>query len=374
MDVLAVTDFPDVRRKALIKSAAGTLMIIPREGGYLFRMYVAMDRLAPVSGSGAAAWTLRTSSRPHAGILHPYVLDVKEVAWWSVYEVGQRLTDKFDDVPRSRGAGRARSAGVRGRGRLPHAQPQGGPGHERVHAGRLQPRLEAGRRARGAQRPRAAAHLQRRASRGGPGADRLRPDVGGHHELRGPRRRPGRSRPPCRSSSRCRAATRPGSRPATRRPCSPAPTPGRSWRPASRSAAGFHSAPVVRLADARPMHLGHVHEADGRWRLYAFADRLDVRDPGSRLRALCEAMAATQVTAAPVHRSRRGSGRRARPARGAAAALTPRWTPPICRRCCCRPRDATVCRTTRRSSPRRARTCSTSRHRPGRRRAGRGAA
>jgi len=24
---------------------------------------------------------------------------VKEIAWWSVYEIGQRLTDKFDDVP-----------------------------------------------------------------------------------------------------------------------------------------------------------------------------------------------------------------------------------------------------------------------------------
>ena len=32
-------------------------------------------------------------------VLHPYTLDVKEIAWFSVYEVGQRLTDKFDDVP-----------------------------------------------------------------------------------------------------------------------------------------------------------------------------------------------------------------------------------------------------------------------------------
>ena len=32
-------------------------------------------------------------------ILKPYTLEVKEVAWWSVYEIGQRLCDKFDDVP-----------------------------------------------------------------------------------------------------------------------------------------------------------------------------------------------------------------------------------------------------------------------------------
>ena len=34
-------------------------------------------------------------------ILHPYTVDVKEVAWWSVYEVGHRVTDKFDDVDAS---------------------------------------------------------------------------------------------------------------------------------------------------------------------------------------------------------------------------------------------------------------------------------
>jgi phenol 2-monooxygenase len=32
-------------------------------------------------------------------ILHPYSVDVCDVGWWSVYEVGQRLCEKFDDVP-----------------------------------------------------------------------------------------------------------------------------------------------------------------------------------------------------------------------------------------------------------------------------------
>jgi phenol 2-monooxygenase len=43
----------------------------------------------------------------------------------------------------------------------------------------------------------------------------------------------------------------------------------------------FHSAPVVRVADAKPMQLGHAARADGAWRLYAFADV-----SGSRLRDL----------------------------------------------------------------------------------------
>jgi phenol 2-monooxygenase len=53
----------------------------------------------------------------------------------------------------------------------------------------------------------------------------------------------------------------------------------------------FHSAPVIRLADAKPMHLGHVARADGAWRLYVFADRNDPTGPDSRARALCEFLA-----------------------------------------------------------------------------------
>ena len=46
MDVLAVTDFPDIRFKTLIRSAEhGSMLIIPREGGYLFRLYIELDEL-----------------------------------------------------------------------------------------------------------------------------------------------------------------------------------------------------------------------------------------------------------------------------------------------------------------------------------------
>ena len=50
----------------------------------------------------------------------------------------------------------------------------------------------------------------------------------------------------------------------------------------------FHSAPVVRLADAKRMQLGHVHRADGRWRLYAFAGANDLSQPHSGLLGLCQ--------------------------------------------------------------------------------------
>jgi Phenol hydroxylase, C-terminal dimerisation domain/FAD binding domain len=53
----------------------------------------------------------------------------------------------------------------------------------------------------------------------------------------------------------------------------------------------FHSAPVIRLADAKPVHLGHTVKADGRWRLFAFAAAEHPVAPSSKLWALCEFLA-----------------------------------------------------------------------------------
>ena len=125
MDVLAVTDFPDVRFKSLIQSANdGSIIIIPREGGYLFRLYIELDKLDAgerVSNRNITADDLIAEAQR---ILNPYTLDVKEVAWWSVYEIGQRLCDKFDDVPEEDDR-EAPAARLHRRRRLPHAQPEG---------------------------------------------------------------------------------------------------------------------------------------------------------------------------------------------------------------------------------------------------------
>ncbi len=100
MDVLAVSDFPDIRLKSAIQSAnEGSVLIIPREGGYLVRIYVELDKLNAnerVSNLNITADHLIAGARR---ILHPYTLEVREIAWWSVYEIGQRICDKFDDVP-----------------------------------------------------------------------------------------------------------------------------------------------------------------------------------------------------------------------------------------------------------------------------------
>jgi phenol 2-monooxygenase len=43
----------------------------------------------------------------------------------------------------------------------------------------------------------------------------------------------------------------------------------------------FHSAPVVRVSDAKQMQLGHVAQADARWRIYAFAGKADNAQAGA---------------------------------------------------------------------------------------------
>ena len=53
----------------------------------------------------------------------------------------------------------------------------------------------------------------------------------------------------------------------------------------------FHSAPVLRLADARRVQLGHCGRADGRWRLYAFAAAQDHHDKTVGVHALCRFLA-----------------------------------------------------------------------------------
>ena len=42
------------------------------------------------------------------------------------------------------------------------------------------------------------------------------------------------------------------------------------------------------MADAKPLHLGHVHRADSAWRIYIFADHHDPALAQSRARRLCQ--------------------------------------------------------------------------------------
>jgi 2-polyprenyl-6-methoxyphenol hydroxylase-like FAD-dependent oxidoreductase/DNA-binding MarR family transcriptional regulator len=98
LDVFAVTDYPDWRKKSLIQSAhAGSILLIPREGGLMVRLYVDLGEVT--DRDSLKAITQEQVIAMAQSVFAPYELDVREVAWFSLYEVGQRLTDKFDDVP-----------------------------------------------------------------------------------------------------------------------------------------------------------------------------------------------------------------------------------------------------------------------------------
>lgn len=100
MDLLLVTDFPDIRVKSFIQSKEhGAVMTIPREGGYLVRFYVELGLLDKDQRASDLKLKAEDVIAKAQQIMHPYKLDVKEVAWWSIYEVGQRVAERFDDTP-----------------------------------------------------------------------------------------------------------------------------------------------------------------------------------------------------------------------------------------------------------------------------------
>ena len=101
VDMLAVTDFPDIRLKAAIQSSdEGNIPLIPREGGYMVRLCVDLGEINPTQREAfrdkhTQESVIATAQR----VLRSYTLDVKRVVWFAVYQVGQRVTDRFDDVP-----------------------------------------------------------------------------------------------------------------------------------------------------------------------------------------------------------------------------------------------------------------------------------
>jgi phenol 2-monooxygenase (NADPH) len=90
MDVYPRTNFPDIRRKAALQSQAGSLLIIPREGGSLVRFYIELP-----SGTTAKDVKLEDLQATARKIFHPYEMEIADTHWWSAYSIGQRLADHF---------------------------------------------------------------------------------------------------------------------------------------------------------------------------------------------------------------------------------------------------------------------------------------
>jgi phenol 2-monooxygenase (NADPH) len=292
VDMLAVTDFPDIRLKAAIQSGdEGNILLIPREGGYMVRLYVDLGEIDPnqrdtFRDKHTQESVIATAQR----VLRPYTLDVKSVVWFAVYQVGQRVTDRFDDVPAGQAASRLPRVFIAGDACHTHSAKAGqgmnvsmqdtfnlGWKLAAVLDGRAKPELL---RTYSAERHAIAQGLidfDKEWSKimASPPKDPTRPELGGvdPQELQAYFVKSGRYT--------AGVATR------------YAPTTVLTAEPAHQALAKgftigmrFHSAPVVRLADAKPVQLGHAARADGAWRLYAFADA-----SGQRLRELAAFLA-----------------------------------------------------------------------------------
>ncbi len=290
MDILAVTDFPDIRLKSTVHSNnEGSLLVIPREGGYLVRIYVELDELR--EGERVTARNITSDDLIAAAqrILHPYSLEVHELVWWSVYEIGQRLCDKFDDVPEGEADERIPRVFIAGDACHTHS-PKAGQGMNvsmrdtfnlgwklaSVLRGQASPQLlhtySAERHAVAKElidfdREFARLFSARPESTVGDGGA----DPAQFHRY-------------FVKKARFTAGTETRYAPSliTAKP---------TFQDLAKGfiiGMRFHSAPVIRLADAKPLQLGHVVKADGRWRIFAFADGGDPAVSTSKVRALCD--------------------------------------------------------------------------------------
>ena len=295
MDVLAVTDFPDIRLKSLIQSDNhGTIIIIPREGGYLARIYVEVDKLQENERAANRNITLDHLIAAAQRILHPYKFEVKETAWWSVYEIGQRLCDKFDDVPDADVATRLPHVFIAGDACHTHS-PKAGQGMNVS----MQDAFNLGWKLMSVLRERSGPELLHTYSKERQTIakelidfDRDWATMLSTEEATDP----AMVRDYYVRFGHYTAGTATHYKPSAI-----------SGEPAHQKLAKglvvgkrFHSAPVIRLADAKPMQLGHTVKADGRWRIFAFSDAGDPTAPSSHIRALCDFL--TKDSESPVRR------------------------------------------------------------------------
>jgi phenol 2-monooxygenase (NADPH) len=296
MDVLAVTDFPDIRAKCAINSEAhGNILIIPREGGYLVRFYIELDAIADKEMIDTRAVTPEKLAGVANRILHPYRIEIRDVGWCSMYEIGQRLCEKFDDVPRLETATRLPRVFIAGDACHTHSAKAGqGMNVSMADAWNLGWKLASVIRGRATAELLHTYSEERRAV-----AQELIDFDREFSRLFSARER--ESVDPDEFQRYFIAQGRFTAGVATRYAPSMITAESEFQHLAKGFQIGtrFHSAPVIRLADAKPLHLGHVHRADGAWRIYIFADRNDPTAEGSRARELCRFL---ESDASPIKR------------------------------------------------------------------------
>lgn len=288
LDVLAVTDFPDIRLKSAINSEHGSILIIPREGGYLVRLYIELDNERDAEMLRDRSVTPEKLTAVANRILHPYTIDVKHVGWWAVYEIGQRLCDRFDDVPDAESGARLPRAFIAGDACHTHSA-KAGQGMNVSMADAWNLGWKIGTVLRGTSRPEVLGTYSDERQKVAQQLIDFDREFAALFSARsdGDEVEPEKFQRYFRDQGRFTAGVAVRYEPSVL-----------TGLPIHQNlAAGFevgmrfHSAPVIRLADAKPVQLGHAARADGAWRLYAFADRSHPGSTGSRLAGLANFLA-----------------------------------------------------------------------------------
>ena len=295
MDLLLVTDFPDIRVKSFIQSKDnGAVMLIPREGGYLIRLYVELDLLEQGQRASTLNLSVKDIIKKAQLIMNPYKFEVKEVAWWSIYEVGQRVADRFDDRPLANAENLIPRAFVAGDACHTHS-PKGGWGLNTSLpdtfnlgwklAAVLQERSSPKLLQTYATERRKVAHMLIHADKEMSALVATRPTADN-------------------TAAPSKTDTAEIEKFITRQNGFIAGT-SIQYDPSylctgqehQHLATGFHigqrfhSAKAVRIADGRPIHLGHLNKADGRWRIFIFGNQQNPLESSSDVHKLVQFLA-----------------------------------------------------------------------------------
>ncbi|MGA9871354.1 MAG: FAD-binding monooxygenase [Rhodococcus sp. (in: high G+C Gram-positive bacteria)] len=269
MDVLAVTDFPDIRTKCAIQSGSGgSILHIPREGGHLFRMYVDLGEVAENDNGNVRTTSIEQIIAQANEILHPYTLDVKDVAWHSVYEVGHRVTDRFDDVPADEIGTRTPHVFITGDACHTHSAKAGQGMNVSMQDGfNLGWKLGHVLEGRAPESLLATYTAERQVI-----AQNLI-DFDKQWSTMMAKRPEDFDNPSELEEFYVKTAEFPaGFMTEYEQSIIVGDTAHQELATGFAVGKRFKSVPVVRVCDANPMHLGHHHRADGRWRIYVFAD------------------------------------------------------------------------------------------------------
>ena len=289
MDILANTDFPDVRQKCLIASAKeGNILILPREGGYLFRMYVELDKLNPDERADSRNFTIDDLIASANRIMHPYTIEVKQVPWWSIYEIGHRLSDQFDDVPGHETGTRTPRVFTAGDACHTHS-PKAGQGMNVS----MQDTFNLGWKLVHVLQGRAGASLLHSysAERWTEAKRLIETDHAWARIMSAPPEPAevdGSIEPRFVRQFKENLEFTGGLAVKYDKSALTSASAYQALATGQEIGRRFHSAPVVRVADAKQMQLGHVAIADARWRIYAFAGRNDTSAPGSAIHQLAD--------------------------------------------------------------------------------------